>query len=56
MIESLARRMQQQGLKIEFVVYARDYGCAIYVVGSVPVMEEYEQLISDVLLTTQSKD
>lgn len=51
MMVALARRMQSQNYELEFVVQGDTYECVIYIVGTDPAVETYEQLINDVLQT-----
>lgn len=56
MVESLAKRMQGEGRNLEFVVHSRDYTCEIYIVGTEADVEEFEQLIAEVLKTALPKE
>lgn len=56
MVVALAKRMQDQGYKLEFVVHSQDYNCEVYLVGEDAAVETYEQLISEVLKTALPKE
>ncbi|MDH2154153.1 hypothetical protein [Stenotrophomonas sp. GD03657] len=56
MVVALAKQMQIEGRKLEFVVHSQDYNCEVYVVGADADVEEYEQLIAEVLKTSLPKE